>query len=95
MQDRKVVKFPKEREDAMRKHGQRLREVALAGLSPKDQGSLWAIMSMLRDHSPKPKISRIIGEFLIGMANESDKQDKIYGTDTNDENQMVLAVKKQ
>lgn len=90
-QDKQIVPYPKERSDAIKAIGDKLK-VTTATLPPKYQKELRACIEALGIIKPRPAVSKVLGEFLVEMSNEQYRQDKVYGTDSDNENQLTAVV---
>jgi hypothetical protein len=88
-QDRQVVAYPKDRSDGIEAVAKRLANKAKQLTDPKERATLDKCIMALKLITPGPRVSRILGEFLVDMANEQDRQDRKYGTDSNNPNYLV------
>jgi hypothetical protein len=92
MKKKKIVSYQKERDEGIRAVANKLAEKIKLLPTDKEKAEAGMIVIALKSITPTPRVSRVIGQFLIDMADEQDKQDKKFGTDSNDPDQVIIAV---
>jgi len=90
--EKQVTAWSDERDTALRSVINRLVMKTKKLPNEDEQKMCTLLMLTLKAFQPGPRVSRIMGEFLIDLANTVEEIDRKEGTDTNDPNQLTAVV---
>lgn len=92
MKKKKIVSYQKERDEGIRAVAERMAKNVQLLPTDKEKAEAGMCIIALKAITPTPRVSKVIGQFLTEMAEEQEKQDKKFGTDSNDPDQVIIAV---